>query len=336
MFKSDNVSGVDNRILEYLLEINNEHQNPYGNDYYSKKAEEVIGKAFNTEVNVYYVTSGTASNVIALSAALRQYQGVICTDTAHINTEEGGSFERFTGSKILPVSNYNGKLKIEDLEKYVSKINNEHFSQAKVISISQLTEFGTMYTNDEIKEIADFAHKNDMYLHLDGARISNAVVALETSYEDMVTKTGVDILSFGGTKNGMMIGEAIVCFNDKINEELKFHRKQGMQLLSKMRYLSGPFIPYLEENIWYENAKHANDMGQYLISELSKIKNIKISDDLKANMIFAEMDEKYIDNLKDEIGFNVVKNNQVRIVTSFDTKKEEVDNFINRLKELEG
>lgn len=334
MFKSDNVSGVDNRILEYLLKINKNHENPYGEDFYSAEATKRISKLLNKEVTVYYVTSGTASNVIALSSILRPYQGVVCTDTAHINTDEAGAFERFSGSKILQVENHNGKIKIEDIQKYVNNLGDEHLSQAKVISISQLTELGTLYTNEEIKEIADYVHENNMYLHLDGARISNAVVALNTTFEDMVVKTGVDILSFGGTKNGMMIGEAIVCLNEKLDEEIKFHRKQGMQLLSKMRYLSAQFIPYIDDNIWYENAKHSNDMATYLKNELKKIDNIKIDDNLYGNMIFLNMDKKYINALKDEIGFNVINDDYVRIVTSFDTEKEEIDNFIKKLKEV--
>lgn len=335
-FKSDNVSGVHPKILEAIIGANIGHHSPYGNDKWTEQATESIRNLFEKDVDVYFVLSGTAANVIGLSGLLKPFEGVICTETAHINVDECGSFERFIGSKILYVEEHDGKIKIEDIKKHLTHIDDEHRVQAKMISISQTTETGTLYSVDEIKVLADFAHDNGMYLHLDGARIANAVVALDSSFKEMITDTGVDLLSFGGTKNGMMIGEAIVSFNKDLSKYLKYHRKQGMQLLSKMRFVSCQFVPYIEEGIWEECARNANEMGQYLKERLSEIKEIKVQEGFKTNMIFANVNKKIIDNLQDKFGFYTIdeETNLIRLVTSFDTEKEDIDNLIFEMKEV--
>lgn len=336
MFKSDNVSGVHPRILEAMLNVNQGHEDPYGGDRITKKADLRISQAFGKEVDIYYVVSGTAANVIGLSGLLKPFEAVVCADTAHINTDECGAFERFTGSKILTVRNKEGKISKEDLEVFLHLRDNEHKSQVKIISISQTSEVGTLYTVEEIKELADFAHKNNMYLHVDGARLANAVVALDSTFKEMITDTGVDLLSFGGTKNGMMIGEAILSFNKDLSRDFKFHRKQGMQLLSKMRYISAQFIAYLEKDLWKENAENANNMGQYLASELSRLPGVELAGNMKTNMIFAHVDGKIIDKLQDEFGFHTIdaETNLIRLVTSFDTSKEDIDKFIRAIKQV--
>lgn len=335
MFKSDNNSGVHPKILEAIINANDGHDRAYGDDRYSLEAKEKISKLFGKEVDVYFVTSGTAANVIGLGGLLRPFESVICPDTAHINVDECGSFETFTGSKILYTPNRNGKITKEDIKPFLSSLGDEHQSQPRVISISQTTEVGTLYSLEEIRELADFAHENNMLLHMDGARIANAVVALDTTFKEMVTDTGVDLLSFGGTKNGMMIGEAIISFNKELSRYFKFHRKQGMQLLSKMRFISAQFIAYLEDDLWKENAKNANDMGQYLAKELSILEGVKVKENLITNMIFANMDKKIIDALQDDFDFYVTDEgtNEVRFVTSFDIIKEDIDKFIEAIKE---
>lgn len=336
MFKSDNTSGIHPKIYEAIGKANFEHDLSYGADKTTALAIEKISEAFGKEVDVYFVTSGTAANVIGLSSLLRPFEAVVCADTAHINVDECGSFERFTGSKILYVPNVDGKINKEQVKGFLHSLGDEHQSQPKVISISQTTEVGTLYSIEEIKELANFAHENNMYLHVDGARIANAVVALNSSFKEMITDTGVDLLSFGGTKNGMMIGEAIVSFNKESSKYLKFHRKQGMQLLSKMRFVSAQFIPYLEEEIWRENATKANDMGMYFAKKLSNFNKIKLKSDVKTNMIFAYMDKDLTSYLLERFGFYIIdeETSLVRLVTSFDTTKEDVDEFIDAIKEF--
>ncbi|MBC8591011.1 threonine aldolase family protein [Wansuia hejianensis] len=336
MFKSDNNSGVHPKILESIISANTGHDNPYGYDKYSVEAKKKIRELFEKEVDIYFVTTGTAANIIGLSCLLEPFEAVVCTDTAHINTDEGGSFERISGSKILYTEGKDGKLEIEDIKPFLTVKGDEHRVQPRIISISQTTETGTLYTVEEIKALADFAHDNHMLLHIDGARIANAVVALNTSFKEMITDTGVDLLSFGGTKNGMMVGEAIISFNNDLTKDLKYYRKQGMQLLSKMRFISAQFIGYLEGELWRENAQNANSMGQYLANELSKLKGVTVKEGLMTNMIFANMNKKIIDELQEKFGFYTIDEdtNLVRLVTSFDTTKEDIDRFIEAIKEV--
>lgn len=336
MFKSDNNSGVHPKILESIISANTGHDNPYGYDKYSVEAKKKITELFEKEVDIYFVTTGTAANIIGLSCLLEPFEAVVCTDTAHINTDEGGSFERISGSKILYTEGKDGKLEIEDIKPFLTVKGDEHRVQPRIISISQTTETGTLYTVEEIKALADFAHDNHMLLHIDGARIANAVVALNTSFKEMITDTGVDLLSFGGTKNGMMVGEAIISFNNDLTKDLKYYRKQGMQLLSKMRFISAQFIGYLEGELWRENAQNANSMGQYLANELSKLEGVTVKEGLMTNMIFANMNKKIIDELQEKFGFYTIDEdtNLVRLVTSFDTTKEDIDRFIEAIKEV--
>ena len=338
MFKSDNVSGVHPAILKSIEDANKGHESPYGNDSYSKKAIESIRGLFESDVDVYFTLLGTAANMVALGGALKPFEAVVCTETAHINTEECGAFENFTSSKILYTPENNGKIKTRDIKKFLTHQDDEHRVQPKIISISQTTETGSLYSLEEIKELADFAHENDMYLHLDGARLANAVVALESSFKEMVTDTGVDLLSFGGTKNGMMIGEAVVSFNKELSKNFKYYRKRAMQLLSKMRFVSCQFIPYIEDGIWYECASAANNMGGYLKDRLSKLEGVKVKEGFKTNIIFANFTEEIIKELQDKFGFYVMDKGTglVRLVTSFDTSKEDIDKFTEAIKALES
>ncbi|NMB07487.1 MAG: low specificity L-threonine aldolase [Tissierellia bacterium] len=336
MFVSDNNSGAHPKILEAIYNCNYGHEPSYGNDKYSEKAMELFKKLFEKDVDVYFVTSGTAANIIGLTGLLQPFEGVVCADTAHINTDECGALERFGGNKILYVPNRNGKIYPEDIKNFLSSRGDEHQVQPRVISISQITEHGTIYTIEEIKALADFAHENHMLLHIDGARIANGVVALNSSFKEMITDTGVDLLSFGGTKNGMIMGEAIVSFNKEISKNFKYIRKQGMQLISKMRFVSAQFIPYLEEEIWRENATNSNNMAQYLKDELIKISNIKIINELIGNILFVQFPKETRKALEGEFSSYEIdrENNIIRFVTSFDTTKEDVNSFVKRIKNI--
>lgn len=334
MFMSDNNSGVHPKIMEAIVNANDGHDYSYGNDRTTEKAIEKICELMGKDVDVYFVTTGTAANVISLSGILRPYEAVVCADTAHINVDECGALERFSGAKILQVPNENGKINVEGVRKFLHSIGDEHQSQPRVISISQTTEMGTLYSIDEIRELANFAHENNMYLHVDGARIANAVVALNTSFKEMIRDTGVDILSFGGTKNGMMMGEAIVSFNEDISKSFKFHRKQGMQLISKMRFVSAQFVAYLTDELWKKNALNSNKMGKYFVNQLSQFPQIKLKEGLETNIIFAHMDKDLIQALRERFDFYVMdeETGLIRLVTSFDTTKEDIDEFIAYIK----
>lgn len=336
MFMSDNNSGVHNKIMEAIVNINKEHDYSYGTDNTTKKAEELISKLLGKDVDTYFVSTGTAANVLGLSGLLRPYEGVIAAETAHINVDECGSLEKISGSKILQVPSEDGKITKEGVKMYLGSLGDHHQSQPKIISISQTTETGTLYSIKEIRELANLAHENGMLLHVDGARVSNAVVALNTTFKEMITDTGVDLLSFGGTKNGMMIGEAIVSLNKELSQAFKFYRKQGMQLISKMRFISAQFIPYIEEEIWKENASNANNMGIYFAEELSKLNSVKLKNKPETNMIFLYMEKEVIDALQEKFDFYVLdeQTNLARLVTSFDTTKEDIDEFINFIKAM--
>lgn len=332
-FLSDNNSGVHSKIFKAMEECNVDHQLPYGQDIYTEKAVEKIREVFEKDVDVYFVTTGTAANVVGLSGLLRPFEGVICADTAHINVDECGAFERFSGSKLLYVPNKDGKLCIEDIEKFLNSLGDEHQTQPKVISIAQCIEIGTVYTVDEIKRLADFAHENNLYIHVDGARIANAAVSLDRSFKEIITDTGVDLLSFGGTKNGMMMGEAIISFNPEISKNFKFVRKQGMQLVSKMRFVSSQFIAYLEDDLWRENAENANSMAKYLEGKLKEINGVKLCRDIEANILFINIPTKWVEPLE-EIYPLYEEDGEIRLVTSFDTTKEDIDKFIDTIKEI--
>lgn len=336
MFMSDNNSGVDPKIMEAIVNINKSHDYSYGTDETTKEAEDKISELLGKKVDIYFVSTGTVANIIGLSGLLRPYEAVVCADTAHINVDECGALEKFSGSKILPIENKSGKIYKEDVDKLLYSLGDEHQSQPKIISISQTTETGTLYSIDEIKNLADFAHENNMLLHVDGARIANAIVALNTSFEEMITDTGVDLLSFGGTKNGMMIGEAIVSFNKELSKSFKFHRKQGMQLLSKMRFISAQFIAYIDNDLWKKNATNANNMGKYFADELSEFSEIKLQSKPKTNMIFAYMEKGLIEALQKQFDFYVLdeETGLIRLVTSFDTTKEDIDKFIDEIKKI--
>ncbi|HLR36070.1 MAG TPA: low specificity L-threonine aldolase [Tissierellales bacterium] len=334
MFLSDNNSGVHPRILEAISNCNIGHEPSYGEDKYTEKANELFKEAFQADVDVYFVTNGTAANIVGLNGLLEPFEAIICTDTAHINVDECGALERFGGNKILYVPNRDGKLVIDDIKGFLNYIGDEHQVQPRVISISQITELGTIYTIEEIKELADFAHTNNMFLHVDGARISNAVVALNSSFKEMITDTGVDLLSFGGTKNGMMIGEAIVSFNKELSKNFKYIRKQGMQLLSKMRFISAQFIPYLEEDIWKENAINSNNMSKYLKEELRILPGVEIINKSLGNILFVKIPKRWNGPLQEEFSVYLIneKENIIRLVTSFDTTEEDIESFINYIK----
>jgi len=335
-FASDNNSGVHHEIFIALQEANRGHVLAYGDDQYTREASDKFREYFGEDTGTYFVFLGTAANVLGLGAFARSYHSVICAETAHIHEDECGAPEKFNGIKLLPVETEDGKLSIEKIRKHIKGIGFEHHSQPRFISVTQATELGTIYSQNEIKALAEFAHENNMYLHMDGARIANAAVTMDKGFKEFTRDAGVDVLSFGGTKNGMMYGEAILFFNNIVEEEFKYIRKQGMQLASKMRFISAQFLRYLSNNLWYENARHSNEMARLLAREASKIEGIEITQKVEANGVFAKVPPEIIPELQKEFLFYVWDHNHsvVRLMTSFDTSERDIFDFVELMRKL--
>ena len=334
-FASDNNSGIHPDILAAIEKANTGHVIAYGDDPFTANAKNIIREHFG-ECEIFFVLTGTGANVMGLTAVTSPFNSVICAETAHINIDECGAPERFSGCKLLPVETINGKLTPGSLEKYMHGFGFEHHSQPKVISISQSTELGTVYTPEEIHGLADFAHGYHMLLHMDGARLANAVVSLGLDFRTITKDAGVDILSFGGTKNGMLFAESVIFFNKVLSEDFKYIRKQSMQLASKMRFISAQFEAYLSNDLWKKNASHANNMARMLHDEVVNIKGIKITQKVESNGVFAIIPEESIRKLQKEYFFYVWddKRSEVRWMTSYDTTETDIMNFTRLLKEI--
>lgn len=335
-FASDNNSGIHPDVLEAVKNANAGHCIGYGDDIFTQKAISKIKKHFGDEIDVYFTFNGTGSNVLALKMLTESYNSIICAETAHINVDECGAPEKFTGCKLLSVPTKNGKLTIEKVKYHMHDFGFEHHSQPKVISIAQVTEMGTVYTTEEIKKLTDYAHENDMYLHMDGARLCNAAVSLGKSLNEITTDVGVDFLSLGLTKNGAMNAEAIIFFNKELSTNFKYYRKQGMQLCSKMRFMSVQFDALFSNDLWKQNAEHANNMAKLLAERVSEFSQIKITQKVDANGVFAIVPAEIISTLQEEFFFYMwdEHNSEVRWMTSFDTLPDDIDNFVLLLTKL--
>lgn len=335
-FASDNNSGVHPEIFKAMEAANFGHVTGYGDDSYTLDAIEIFKKEFGEDTEVFFVFNGTGANVTGLSSATHSFNSIICAETAHIQVDECGAPEKFTGCKLLPVASVNGKLTPQAIQHHLYGFDFEHHSQPRIISISQTTELGTVYRPVEIRTLADLAHKNNMLLHMDGARIANAAVALNMDFREFTRDCGVDILSFGGTKNGMMMGEAVLIFNPELAVNTKYIRKQSMQLFSKMRFVGAQFIAYFKDDLWRKTATHANKMAKLLEGEILKIPQIKITRPVEANGVFAEIPQEIIEPLQQRFFFYIwdETKSEVRWMTSFDTEENEIFEFtklINRL-----
>lgn len=335
-FASDNNSGVHPDVFEAMQRVNSGHTIGYGDDIYTNEAIQKIKNIFGNEVSVYFVFTGTAANVLSITAVTRSYNSIICAETAHINEDECGAPEKFSGCKVLSIEAADGKLTPELIEKHLYGFDFEHHSQPKLVSITQATEMGTVYKPDEIREITEYAHKYNMLVHMDGARISNAAAFLNCEFRDFTNDVGLDILSFGGTKNGMMYGEAIVFMNPTLAPDFKYFRKQGMQLASKMRYIGAQFSAYLTDDLWLKNAQHSNRMAQLLAEKVKGIPQIKITQKVESNGVFAIVPKEIIHELQKEFFFYMwnEKNSEVRWMTSFDTTEDDVNLFVSKIKEI--
>lgn len=334
-FASDNNSGVHPDILKAISEVNNGHVTSYGDDVYTKKAIRLFKEKFGEETDVYFVFNGTGANILSLSTLSNPFHSIICPATAHIMTDECGAPEKYTGCKLIPVNTLDGKLTPELILPHLHGFDFEHHSQPKIISISQVTELGTLYSIQEIKAITDLAHSHGMYVHLDGARIANAAASLKLPLKYFTKDAGIDTLSFGGTKNGMMFGEAVLFFNKELSINAKYIRKQATQLYSKMRFISAQFIAYLENDLYLKNATHSNRMAKILAEKVERL-GVPITQKVEANGVFAILNDQIAQALQKEYFFYTWDelNHEVRWMTSFDTTIEDIDNFCLLLEKL--
>ena len=334
-FGSDNHSGISPEVIEAIAQANSDHALAYGDDEYTQRLETLIKETFGPQAKVYLVFNGTGANVLCIDAMCRSHEAVVCAETAHINVDECGAPQRVVGCRLLTVDTPDGKLTPALVKTRLHGFGFEHHSQPKAISISQPTELGTLYSKEEIKSLADLAHSYNMYLHVDGARLANAAVALGCTFKEMTTDLGVDALSFGGTKNGLLMGESCVLLNPALDVDMKYRRKQMTQLGSKMRFMAAQMECYLESGMWRRNAEHSNRMAQLLKAEVEKVDGVKIMYPVQVNSIFAQLPREVWKRLQGCYFFYDWDEDAdvVRWMCSFDTTEDDIRSFVNVLKE---
>jgi len=328
-FASDNNAGVHPEIIDAIARANQGHTIAYGDDDYTRSAIAKFEEHFGPGIDVFFTFNGTGANVLGLQAINRPYHAVLCSDYAHIYTDECGAPEKHTGCKLIPLPHLDGKISVEQVRHAYHGIGDQHHVQVRVISITQSTEMGTVYRPEEIKALADFAHERQMYVHVDGARIANAAAALGQTLRQATRDLGVDVLSFGGTKNGILGGEAVVFFNSALSPDFLFLRKQGMQLASKMRFIAVQFEALLTNDLWRRSADHANRMAKLVEAEVRNIPQVRIVWKVEANGVFAQIPRHAIEKIKARFFFYpwIEEEGIVRWMCSFDTTEEDVKEF---------
>jgi threonine aldolase len=321
--------------MDALRTANQGHAVAYGDDVYTEAAVRLFRERFGERAEVFFVFGGTGANVSSLASVTRPYQAVVCAESAHINVDECGAPERFTGCKLVDLPTPDGKLRPEQIEPLLARLGDQHHVQPRVVSVSQPTELGTVYTVEELSRLAEFAHGRGMLLHVDGARLSNAAAHLGVGLSELTAGAGVDVLSFGGTKNGMMYGEAVVFFDPALAEGFKFVRKQCAQLPSKMRFVAAQFTALLTEDLWLQTAAHANRMAQTLAAELRGIPRLDLTQAVESNAVFALMPREAIPRVQERFFFYVwnEQTSEVRLMCSFDTTEEDVAALVAVIRE---
>ncbi len=329
-FASDNNAGVHSEIIEAIARANTGHVPAYGYDPYTKSAIGKFEEHFGPDIAVFFTFNGTGANVLSLQSLTRSFHSVLCSDYAHIYTDECGAPEKFIGCKLIPLPHENGKITLDAVRHAYHGIGDEHHAQPRVISITQATEMGTVYQPEEISALARFAREHNMFLHVDGARIANAAVSLSQNLRQASRDLGVDILSFGGTKNGMLGGEAVVFFHPEQAENFLYLRKQSMQLASKMRFVAAQFEAMLASDLWRRSAEHANRMARLLEKELRRIPGVRIVWKVEANGVFAQIPHPAIDKIRQKYFFYtwIEEEAIVRWMCSFDTTEEDIQKFV--------
>ena len=335
-FGSDNHSGISPEVLKAIADANVDHALAYGDDEYCARVEQLFKQHFGEQAVVSFVFNGTGANTMAIDAMVRSHEAVVCAETAHVNVDECGAPQRIVGCRLLTVDTPDGKLTPELVKTRLHGFGFEHHSQPKAITITQSTELGTLYTISEIKALAELAHSYNMYLHVDGARLANAAVALGCTFKEMTTDAGVDVVSFGGTKNGLMIGESVVFLNPELARDYKYRRKQGLQLCSKMRFLAVQFEAYFKDDLWHRNAEHSNRMAQMLYNAVKDIPQVQVMYPVQVNGVFVKLPRNVWTELQKQYFFYDwdIDNDVVRWMCSFDTSEDDINNFVKALKSL--
>jgi threonine aldolase len=329
-FASDNHAGALPEVLDAIARANTGHAVSYGGDEWTARVEELFRQAFGPDARAALVFNGTGANVVALHALCRPFEAVVCAATAHLNVDECGAPERVAGLKLLPVDTPDGKLTPALVEPRLVRFGDEHAVQPRVVSITQSTELGTVYGLDEIRSLTDQAHAHGMLLHVDGARLANAAVALGVSLSAVTTEAGVDVVSFGGTKNGLLLGEAVVFLRAGLGDEVAFLRKQSMQLASKMRFIAAQFEVLLTDGLWQRPAAHANAMAARLAEGVAGIPGVHVTQRVEANAVFAVVPPEVAAPLQERWHFYTwdERSSEVRWMCSWDTTEEDVDAFV--------
>lgn len=335
-FASDNHAGIHPDVLAAVVAANEGYAAGYGDDPVTAEAQRLFRHELGEHVEVFPVFNGTGANVVGLQTMLRPFEAVVCAESAHINVDECGAPERFIGCKLVDVPTSDGKLTVEMVDRAVWGIGDPHHVQARVLSLTQSTELGTVYSLDELRELATWAHEHQLLVHLDGARISNAAAALGIGLRELVTDTGIDVLSYGATKNGGLGAEAVVVLNPDLLAVMPYVRKQAMQLASKMRYVSAQLVALLTDELWRRNAAHANAMAARLAAAVDGAPGVTVTDVVQANAVFALLDPAVTAALQEEHPFYVWNEatGQVRWMTSWQTTEADVDGFAARIREL--
>jgi threonine aldolase len=328
-FASDNAATIHPEVLAAIAEANAGHAFGYGHDAYTQAVEARFAEEFGARAQTFFVFNGSGANVLCLRAACRPWHAAIVADTAHLGVDEGGAPEAIAGVKLLTAPHRDGKLTPELIEPLIARVGDEHAVQPRLISITQSTELGTLYTAEEIREIAILAHRHGMVLHMDGARLANAAAALGVSLRAITTDVGVDLLSFGGTKNGALLGEAVVALEPDLADGLLYLRKQTLQLASKMRFLAAQFDALLTDELWRRSAAHANAMAQRLAGAVADLPGVQITRPVQANGVFALLPPAVIAALQERFDFYTWDESagEVRWMCSWDTTEQDVDAF---------
>lgn len=334
-FASDNNSGVHPEVMAAIIEANRDHAAGYGDDRWTERAAECVRQVFGEEARPFFLFNGTGANSVALQAVTRSFHSILCAATAHIYVDECNAPARMTGCQLIAVATPDGKLTPDLLRPHLQHFGDCHHAQPGAVYISQATELGTLYTVEEVRAIASLVHAHGMKLHMDGARLANACAALGCTMREVTVDAGVDILSLGGTKNGMMMGEAVVAFREEVAADIKYYRKQSAQLASKMRYLSAQFIPYLD-GLWLRNAQHANRQARRLAAALARFSQLRLTQPVETNQLFIAMPRTVIARLSERYFFYVWNEaaDEVRFVTSWDTTDEDIDALVDALAEI--
>lgn len=336
-FASDNWAGVHPEVIAAISAANTGHDPSYGKDDYTRSVANKLKAALgNDSAEVFFVFGGTAANVLGLETLARPFNGIICAETAHIHTSECGAAEKHIGCKLVLIPTTDGKIDREGIARHLNYFGNEHHVQPSVVSISQATEYGTVYNADEIRVIASYVHEHGMKLHMDGARLANAAASLGVSLADITGGAGVDVLSFGGTKNGLIAAEAVVFFDAELARGFEYRRMQGMQLSSKMRFIAAQFDALLTDELWKRSAQRANHMASLLGKGLDALDGFTVTQKVEANEVFAIVPRDFIAPLQSESFFLIWDEvrSEARFVTSFDTEESDIVDFVTAAKAL--